>query len=182
MGPPHRWYSECLCLQAGDFYPPPPTNAIVLNFDNRIPEASRAYFREDFWRRMTPATTELAAAKLKFHHRDGEPTNYFSLANFWQPYKAASVITNLKNKPINCCQWHFGSRFLLDRHQCRGKDGALQLITTEKPYIHPMALLSRAGRVAAAFATTSWEIQGEFTRRRVSRRGRRGRRRNEEGT
>ena len=83
-----------LCLRAGDFYPPPPTNAIVLNFNSGIPETIKDSFRKDFWRCLTPAATESVATKLKFYHRDGEPTNYFRLANFWQPYEETSVITN----------------------------------------------------------------------------------------
>ncbi len=83
-----------VCLQAGDFYSPPPTNAIVLNFDSRISEATKNSFREDFWRCLTPAENGLARTKLKFYHRDNEPTNYFHLANFWQPYEETSVITN----------------------------------------------------------------------------------------
>ena len=82
------------CAQADDFYPPPPTNAIVLNFDSEIPEATKDSFRKDFWRCLTPATTELAATKLKLYHFDGDSTNYFSLAHFWQPYEETSVITN----------------------------------------------------------------------------------------
>ncbi len=83
-----------LCLQAGEFFPPPPTNAIVFNFDSGIPESIKDSFREDFWRCLTPAATELATTKLKFYHRDAEPTNYFRLANFWQPYEETSVLTN----------------------------------------------------------------------------------------
>ncbi len=83
-----------LCLRAGDFYPPPPTNAIVLNFSSGIPETIKDSFRDDFWRCLTPAATESVRTKLKFYHREAEPTNYFRLANFWQPYEETSVITN----------------------------------------------------------------------------------------
>lgn len=57
------FWGVALCLRAGDFYPPPPTNAIILNFSSGIPQTTKGSFREDFWRCLTPAAIESVATK-----------------------------------------------------------------------------------------------------------------------
>ena len=75
--------------QAGDFYPLPSTNAIVLNFASEIPEPIKDSISRDYQSCIMASMTE-----LKFHHRDNDPTNHLRLAYFWQPYEETSVITN----------------------------------------------------------------------------------------
>ena len=74
---------------AGDFYPLPSTNAIVLNFASEIPESIKDSISRDYQSCITASMTE-----LKLHHRDNDPTNHLRLAYFWQPYEETSVITN----------------------------------------------------------------------------------------
>ena len=69
------------CLQAGDFYPLPSTNAVALNFNNGIPEGTREVIREDFQRCLSASATE-----IELYHSDRDPTNRMSLAGFWQSY------------------------------------------------------------------------------------------------
>ena len=77
------------CLLADDFYPLPSTNAVVLNFDNAIPEVTKEVIREDFQRCLTSSVRE-----LELCHYDNESTNRLHLLGFWQPYEETSVITN----------------------------------------------------------------------------------------
>ena len=74
---------------AGDFYPLPSTNAIVLIFASEIPESIKDSISRDYQSCITASMTE-----LKLHHRDNDPTNHLRLAYFWQPYEETSVITN----------------------------------------------------------------------------------------
>ncbi len=80
---------SALYATAGDFYPLPSTNAIVLNFASDIPEATKDSISRDYQVCITASMTE-----LKLHHRDNSPIKQYRLAYFWQPYKATSVITN----------------------------------------------------------------------------------------
>ena len=57
-------------LCAGSFFPLPSTNAIVLNFDNEIPEAVRETIRLDFDRCLIPSVSE-----IELYHSDRDPTN-----------------------------------------------------------------------------------------------------------
>lgn len=77
------------CATAGDFFPLPSTNAIVLNFASEIPNEIEQAIREDFQRCLTPSMAE-----VELYHFDGDATNVMSLAGFWQPYAETSVITN----------------------------------------------------------------------------------------
>ena len=83
------FWGVALCLPADEFYSLPSTNAVVLNFDNGIPEGTRDVVREDFQRCLTSSVPE-----LELCHYENEPTNRLHLLGFWQPYKATSVITN----------------------------------------------------------------------------------------
>ena len=67
-------------LCAGSFFPLPSTNAIVLNFDNEIPEAVRETIRLDFDRCLIPSVSE-----IELYHSDHDPTNRLSIAGLWQP-------------------------------------------------------------------------------------------------
>jgi hypothetical protein len=73
-------------LYAGSFFPLPSTNAIVLNFDNEIPEAVRETIRLDFDRCLIPSVSE-----IELYHSDHDPTNRLSLAGFWHPYCFAAT-------------------------------------------------------------------------------------------
>ena len=77
------------CAHAGEFYPLPSTNAIVLNFAEEIPEFIQDSISRDYQSCIKASMTE-----LKLHHRDNDPTNHLRLAYFWQPYEETSVITN----------------------------------------------------------------------------------------
>ena len=73
-------------LYAGSFFPLPSTNAIVLNFDNEIPEAVRETIRLDFDRCLIPSVSE-----IELYHSGHDPTNRLSLAGFWHPYCFAAT-------------------------------------------------------------------------------------------
>ena len=84
-------------VQAGDFYPLPSTNAIVLNFSSEIPMKVEQSIREDFQRCLTASTTE-----IEFYHLDRDPTNKMSLAGFWQPFSDFSATSRLGvDLPVN---------------------------------------------------------------------------------
>ncbi len=78
---------QSLCA---DYYSPfPATNTVALHFDSGITEAVQNIISADYQSCLTASRTE-----LKLHHEDSNPSNYYRLAYFWQPYKATSVITN----------------------------------------------------------------------------------------
>lgn len=80
-------------LYAGSFVPLPSTNAIVLNFNNGIPEAVRETIREDFDRCLLPSVSD-----IELYHFDRDPTNRLSLAGFWQPYGCLAATSRLGTK------------------------------------------------------------------------------------
>lgn len=75
---------------AGDFYPLPPTNAIVLNFASDIPQELELTIREDFQRCLSASASE-----IELYHFDHDPTNRMSLAGFWQPYSGFAATSPL---------------------------------------------------------------------------------------
>lgn len=75
-----------LSLFADNYQSLPSTNAIVLNFDDRIQQEVRDLLREDFQFCLTPQMET-----VKLHHRDRNPTNRYRLANFEQPYWFAAT-------------------------------------------------------------------------------------------
>jgi hypothetical protein len=88
---------SALCATAGDFYPLPSTNAIVLNFASGIPMEVEQSIREDFQRCLTASTTE-----IEFYHLDRDPTNNMSLAGFWQPFADFAATSRLGvDLPVN---------------------------------------------------------------------------------
>ena len=79
--------AQSLCA---DYYSPfPATNTVALHFDSGIPEAVQNSISADYLTCLIASRT-----KLKLHHEDNNPSNYYRLAKFWQPYEATSVITN----------------------------------------------------------------------------------------
>ena len=80
-------------LYAGSFFPLPSTNAIVLNFDNEIPEAVRETIRLDFDRCLIPSVSE-----IELYHSDRDPTNRLSLAGLWQPFGCLAATSRLGPK------------------------------------------------------------------------------------
>ena len=74
---------------AGDFYPLPSTNAIVLNFASEIPESIKDSISRDYQSCIMASVSD-----IELYHRDRDPSNHVSLAGFWQPYEETSVITN----------------------------------------------------------------------------------------
>jgi hypothetical protein len=81
------------CAHADEYLPLPSTNAIVLNFEQGIPENTKEIFRDDFQRFLTLSITE-----LELYHCDNEPTNLFRLSGFWQPYGDFAATSRLGPK------------------------------------------------------------------------------------
>ena len=77
-------------LYAGSFFPLPSTNAIVLNFNNGIPEAVRETIRKDFDRCLLPSVSE-----IELYHSDRDPTNRLSIAGLWQSYGCLAATSRL---------------------------------------------------------------------------------------
>ena len=80
------------CLSADDYYhyPLSSTNAVVLNFNNGIPEGTRDVIREDFQRCLTPSVVELG-----LYHFGSGPTNHLRLSGFWQPFSDFAATSRL---------------------------------------------------------------------------------------
>lgn len=81
-------------LYAGVFSPLPSTNAVSLNFDDRIQESTRDSIRVDFQRCLTPSAQE-----IELYHFDDDPTDCFSLAGLWYPYCFAATSGRGPNLP-----------------------------------------------------------------------------------
>ncbi len=91
-------------MYAGSFFPLPSTNAIVLNFDNEIPEAVRETIRLDFDRCLLPSVSE-----IELYHSDRDPTNRMSIAGLWQSYGCLAAKADL----VQICQKMALSRMAL---------------------------------------------------------------------